>query len=230
MRPVIFVKYYDKGSTVLGAHQMSDALRDLGAESYCVYGNELEAIRNSFLIFIKTSKAHHLAASRMRGNVLVLDIQDTLCFKRRIKNRRLFHGLIFRSQKTLDDYGTGNGSSRKIRQAWDPRYRPNRIGDAEFRLAYIGVPRSFIYWEQLPGVPCITEEWYFQEAVHYNCHISIRSSPRDILYKPTCKVTTAAVCNANLITTRDASTIELLGPDYPYYTERDLPGVLSGPW
>jgi hypothetical protein len=100
-------------------------------------------------------------------------------------------------------------------------YRRNTVGDSEFKLAYFGDPRSFSYWDALSGVPCIPEDRFFSESPDYNCHISIRTQPRDILYKPTCKISTAAACEATLITTRDEASLEILGEDYPYYTESD---------
>jgi hypothetical protein len=60
---------------------------------------------------------------------------------------------------------------------------------------------------------------YFRRALDYNCHLSVREPGKEFLYKPNCKVSTAAACEANLVTTRDESTLELLGPDYPYYAE-----------
>lgn len=227
MRPVIFVKYFDKGSTVLGAHQMEAALRDAGLETRTIYAHELGRVRDSILVFIKKGEIHHLLTARARRNILVLDVQDTLCFKRRLKNRFLYHGFIFRSQKPLEDHGTGDDRSTKIYLQWNPNYRPNGVAGREFRLAYLGDPRSFDHWDSLPRVPCIGEDRFFEEAPNFNCHISIRSSERDFLYKPTCKVSTAAACEANLITTRDEATLEVLGPDYPYYTEPDLEKVLQ---
>ena len=219
---MVFVKYFDKGSTVLGAEQMVPALAEHGVEGRIVHAHELAGIRDSILIFIKTSKVHHLVAARSRGNLLVLDVQDTLCFKRRLKNRPLYHGIIFRSQKPLDDYGDGK-TSVKIYLQWNLNYQPNRVGDREFRLGYLGDPRSLEAWEQLPEVTYIGESGFFQEAPRFNCHLSIRSTRRDWLYKPTCKVSTAAACEANLVTTRDEGTVEVLGPDYPYYTDGDDP-------
>jgi len=37
MRQIYFVKYYDKGSTIMGADQVSEALRARGIESRAVY-------------------------------------------------------------------------------------------------------------------------------------------------------------------------------------------------
>ena len=57
----------------------------------------------------------------------------------------------------------------------------------------------------------------------------MREPGPEFLYKPNCKVSTAAACAANLITTRDESAVELLGPDYPYYVaSAEEADVLAG--
>ena len=227
MRPIVFVKYFDKGSTVLGAHQMEAKLTERGLEARTLYARELGEVRDSILVFIKKGQIHHLLAARRRGNLAVLDVQDRLCFKKRLKNRRLFDGVIFRSQKPLDDYGDGDPFAVKIYLQCNPHFQPNTVGDAEFKLGYIGDPRSFEFWESLPDVPCVAEDRFFEGARAFNCHISVRTTPRDFLYKPTCKVSTAAACEANLITTRDEATLEVLGPDYPYSTEPDRDSIVA---
>ncbi len=219
MRPIIFVKYFDKGSTVLGGHQMTEALLARGIESRTVYANEIGDVRDSVLVFIKKGRFDHLIGARRRGNIAVLDVQDTLCHKRHLKNRRLYHGIMFRSQKPLDDYGTGDYRSVNIYLQWNASYKPNQVADQGFKLVYLGDPRSFSYWNQIEGVPCVGEVGFFDKATGYNCHISVRTDQRDILYKPTCKVSTAAICEANLVTTRDEGSLEVLGADYPYYTD-----------
>lgn len=224
MRPVIFVKYYDKGSTHFGGHQVSDALGTRGVEADTRYAWELQGVRDSILVFIKTSRIHHLAAARLRGNILVLDVMDTLCFKRRIKNRLLYDGVIFRNERQRSDYAVGRALNELILQQADPRYRPN-AADHSLRVGYFGVERSISLWNQIPGVDFFADDW-FAQSVRYNCHLSIREPAREMLYKPGTKVATAAVCNANLITTRDSSALELLGEDYPYFTEPHLKGVL----
>jgi hypothetical protein len=67
----------------------------------------------------------------------------------------------------------------------------------------------------------------FDEAHRFNCHLSVRQPGREFLYKPNNKVSTAAACDAVLISTRDQSAIELLGEDYPYYCEPDRESVLA---
>ena len=91
-RPVLFVKYYDKGSTVMGADQISEALRAEGVDARSVHVKDIEGVRGALLVFIKTSRFFDLWRAKRRGNAVILDVQDTICFKRRIKNRLLFHG------------------------------------------------------------------------------------------------------------------------------------------
>src|SRR6185295_9266247 len=192
-----------------------------------VYPSDLPALRDSILVFIKTSKVHHLWAARRRGNRTVLDVQDTVVFKRRIKNRWLFDGLIFKNRRQLEDFGSPKNLGRVIYHQWDPRYTLNRVADGPFRAAYLGLERSFPLGGKIPGVDFYCDD-YFVRALDYNCHLSYRPPGRDFLYKPNCKVSTAAGCDANLVTTRDESTIEFLGEDYPFYIDEEeaiAPGI-----
>ncbi len=229
MRKIYFVKYYDKGSTVMGADQVSEALREKGFDARSVYPRDLRgpnAVRDSILVFIKTSKLPDLLGARMRGNKLVLDVQDTAVFKRWIKNRWLYHGVIFKNRRQLDDFSVRGALNRVIYHQWDPRYVPNTVGASDFRMAYLGLSRSLSLWGQLPGVDYFDGD-YFRRALDYNCHLSVREPGRELLYKPNCKVSTAAACLANLVTTRDESTLELLGPDYPYYAEPETGSLIA---
>lgn len=226
MRRIFFVKYYDKGSTAMGADQISEGLRARGVEARSVYPSDLTDVRDAVLVFIKTSKIHHLLAARQRGNRTVLDVQDTVVFKRWIKNRWLYDGLIFKNQRQLQDFGDGKRLCRILYHQWDPRYRPHAAGETELRIAYLGTARSLPFWDRLPGVDCHEDGW-FRAAFDYNCHLSYREPGRDFLYKPNCKVSTAAACEVNLVTTRDESAVEFLGPDYPFYAEPTPVGLLA---
>lgn len=226
MRKVYFVKYYDKGSTIMGADQVSEALRARGVDAHSVYPGDLKDVRDSILVFIKTSKLPDLISARSRGNRLVLDVQDTVVFKRWIKNRWLYHGVIFKNQAQLRDFAVRGAVNRVIYHQWDPRYVPNTLGDKDFRIAYLGLSRSLSLWGRLPGVEYFDGD-YFRRALDYNCHLSVREPGKELLYKPNCKVSTAAACEANLITTRDESTVELLGPDYPYYAEPETASLTA---
>lgn len=224
MRRIYFVKYYDKGSTHMGADQISAGLRARGIDARAVYPRDLASVRESILVYIKTSKIHDLVAARLRGNKNVLDVQDTVVFKRGIKNRWLFDGLIFKNRRQLLDFSTPKHLSRVIYHQWDERYSPNQAGEGGLRAAYFGEPRSFPFWNALPGVDFYATDW-FANAPRYNCHVSYRQPGREFLYKPNCKVSTAAACHANLVTTADESTVEFLGADYPFYGDGTEAGL-----
>jgi len=228
MRPVYFVKYYDKGSTVMAGDQIAEALRARGCEAWSVYPDDVEDVRDAILVFIKTSRWWHLARARRNRNKTVLDVQDTVVFKRRIKNRLWFDGMIWKNRRQTEDFGRPGQLDRVIYHQWDPRYVVNRLPEGELAIGYFGLARSFRLWGRVPGVDCFDGD-YFRRALDYNCHLSVREAGREFLYKPNCKVSTAAACAANLITTRDLSTLEFLGEDYPYYTRgASLDAVLEG--
>jgi hypothetical protein len=231
-RKIFFVKYYDKGSTIMAADQISEALQARGVDAWSVYPADVAAVWDAVLVFIKTSKIHHLLAARRRGNRTVLDVQDTVVFKRGIKNRWLFDGLIFKNRRQVEDFAAPRRSDRTanriIYHQWDPRYRENEVGDREFKIGYFGLRRSFPSWERFSGAGvAFCSDDYFRTALGYNCHLSLREPGRDFLYKPNCKVSTAAACGANLVTTRDESAVELLGEDYPYYGDPTPEGLLA---
>jgi hypothetical protein len=227
--PVAFVKYYEKGSTVMGADQIAEGLAARGWNVRSIPVAEIASVRDGVLVFIKTSRLDHLLLAKARGNQLALDVQDTVVFKRRIKNRWLFDSLIFKSQRQLDDFGRPDrrdGADRIIYHQWDPRYVVNQAPRDRMALGYLGLARSLTHWGQLPDVEYCDGD-YFAAGLRYNCHLSVREPGREFLYKPNCKVSTAAACDANLITTRDLTTVELLGEDYPYYCEPERESILA---
>ncbi len=229
MRPIRFLKYYDKGSTVMGADQISAGLAARGVDSAAIYRRDLAALRGAIVVAIKTSRWWDLVRARRQDNLTILDVQDTVVFKPKIKNLGLFDGLIFKNGRQLADFGRpalAGGRDRVIYHQWDARYAPTAAAERPFAIAYLGDRRSFALCDQIPGVVCCSSD-YFRRALEFNCHLSIRADEREVLYKPNCKISTAAACGVNLVTTRDASAVELLGEDYPYYTAADLPAILG---
>lgn len=211
----------------MGAHQIAEGLVARGWDARPIYAREIGTVRNGILVFIKTSRLDHLLRARANGNRLVLDVQDTVVFKRWIKNRWLFDSLILKNRRQLAAFGRPHRADRLIFHQWDPRYGPNRAPRDRLALGYLGLPRSLDLWGELPGVECVQDDAMFTAAPRFNCHLSLRNPGREMLYKPNCKVSTAAACEANLITTRDASTVELLGEDYPYFCEPTRESVLA---
>jgi len=170
----------------------------------------------------------HLAVEENR---LVLDVQDTVVFKKRIKNRWLFDALIFKNGRQLADFGRPGRPDRVIYHQWDPRYSPNQAPRDRMVLGYLGSVRSLPDGWQLPEEAEFVEfedsepDRVFQGAPRFNAHLAVRQPGRELLYKPNCKVSTAAACEAVLISTRDVTTMELLGEDYPFYCDLDPESV-----
>lgn len=224
-RPVYFVRYWDKSSVAVGAEQMAPALRRLGLEARSIHARELPGVRDSILVFIKRANILHLAAAWPRGNRCVLDVQDQVVFRYWISHWPFYHAFIFRNRRQERDAGLqvrlmGNLWARftTIYQQWDPRHRPNRVPEGELRVGYVGTPRSIPFWGDLPGVEFVGPERWLERAPWLNAHLSVRATGREWRYKPGAKVATAAACGAVLLTTRDCSSVELLGEDYPFFT------------
>ncbi len=219
---VAFVKYFHKASTILGADQMAEALRCRGVDAVTVRPGEIATLDRSILVFVKKGDLRHLLAAHCRGHRTVLDLQDTVVFKRGIKFRSLYDGVIFKNAAQLRDFGRPGRPETVLYHQWDPRLRPHAVPAGELRPAYLGDPRSAGSWGSHPGVEFVDTtlgiEW-FERARAFNVHISARETERERLYKPNCKISTAAACGALLIAVRDQSSVELLGPDYPFFIE-----------
>lgn len=226
MRPIIFVKYYDKASTILAADQVSEALCQRGVDSQAIYPENLGEYRDCNIVFIKTSRLLHVTQARIQGCRTILDVHDTVIFKSRLKNQWLFDGLILRNTRAYQDYSRSGKNDAEILLHWDPRFSTNTAGDQDLRIAYLGDRRSLHLWDQIPGVEYIDSD-YFERSLAFNCHLSIRMPGKESLYKPAVKVSTAGACGAVLITTRDEASLELLGPDYPFYTGYDLDEIIA---
>lgn len=222
---VYFVKYYDKGSTVMGAEQMNEVMREQGWDSHSIYWHQVGAVRNSILVFIKKAELRHLLAAKLHGNLCVVDLHDTLVFKRGIKFGFLYDGVIFRNDRSRRDFLRRSALCRTIYEQWDRRYSEHRLNDGEIRVGYLGEARSFPLWGELPEVECVPMEQVWERFRDFNVHLSIRRSGPEALYKANCKISTAAACGAVLVTSRDDSSVELLGEDYPFYTGRDPDSV-----
>ena len=225
-REVCFVKYYQKGSTDIAADQMAVALRRRGVAARSIFASELAGLRDSILVFVKRIDLMDLWRAKRAKNPIVLDVQDTVVFKRGIRYAAAWDGIIFRSLRALEDFGRGRSGAVLIPQHWDERYRPRTVPDDRLRLGFLGDPRSLPFDEPIPGLTAVFDDW-FGRAGEFNAHLSVRGTRRELLYKPNNKVATAAACNAVLLTSRDEAAREHLGDDYPFYTDPDREAVIA---
>ena len=225
-REVCFVKYYQKGSTDIAADQMAVALRRRGVSARSIFARELAGVHDAVLVFVKRIDLRDLWRAKRAGNPIVIDIQDTVVFKRGVRYAAAWDGMIFRSQRALEDFGRGRPGAVLIPQHWDERYRPRTVPDDRLRLGFLGDPRSLPFAEPIPGLTAVFDDW-FGRAVEFNAHLSVRSTRRELLYKPNNKVATAAACGAVLLTSRDEAAREHLGDDYPFFTDPDREAVIA---
>src|ERR1700709_618415 len=119
--PVAFVKYYEKGSTVMGADQIAEGLRARGWDARSVPVASVASVEPGILVFIKTSRLDPPLRVKARGHKLVLDVQDTVVFKRWIKNKWLYDALIFKSRRQLAYFGRAGKPDRVICHQRAPR-------------------------------------------------------------------------------------------------------------
>ena len=226
-RPVAFVKYYEKASTILGADQIAEGLRRRGADARSIPASRIGEIRRGILVFIKKMDLPHALLSRWNRNRIVLDIQDTIVFRPFIKNQLFAHGFLFKNRRQLADYGRLSRYCAVMPHQWDPRLTPNRAGSG-FRIGYFGDARSLAFWEDLPEVEFVGNDELFERAPEFNAHLNVRQPGREWIYKTNSKVVFAAGCRAVLVTTPDVATVEELGEDYPFYVEPTREGVREG--
>jgi hypothetical protein len=225
-REVCFVKYYQKGSTDIAADQMAVALRRRGVAARSIFARELPGLRDAILVFVKRIDLLDLWRCKRAKNPIVVDVQDTVVFKRGIRYAALWDGIIFRSRRALEDFGRRRAGAVLIPQHWDERYRPRTVPDDRLRLGFLGDPRSLPFTEPIPGLTAVFDDW-FGRAEEFNAHLSVRGTRREQLYKPNNKISTAAACNAVLLTSRDEAAREHLGDDYPFYTDPDREAVIA---
>src|ERR1044072_5076425 len=115
-REVCFVKYYQKGSTDIAADQMAVALRRRGVAARSIFAGELPGLRDGILAFVKRIDLIDLWRSKRAKNPIVLDVQDTVVFKRGIRYAAAWDGIIFRSLRALEDFGRGRAGAALIPQ------------------------------------------------------------------------------------------------------------------
>ena len=225
-REVCFVKYYQKGSTDIAADQMAVALRRRGLAARSIFAGELLGLHDAILVFVKRIDLLDLWRCKRAKNPIVVDVQDTVVFKRGIRYAAAWDGMIFRSRRALDDFGRGRAGAVLIPQHWDERYRPRTVPDDRLRLGFIGDPRSLPFTEPIPGLVAVFDDW-FGRAPEFNAHLSVRGTRRELLYKPNNKVATAAACNAVLLTSRDEAAREHLGDARSLPFIEPIPGLVA---
>lgn len=229
--PIRFVKKDDSGSAILRAHQMAEALRSRGHDALVAVS--AADVRESLVVFVKHLEKEEIDLAAAQGNVVVFDPVDKFTFHDFSRYdadevRRYFrglHGVIHpnsRHMKDFREYFPEDAQHAVIHHHWDPRFRAAAAGGCRpgdrFSIGYIGDAANFV-----PAAPEVTAVFDYarrlDECGRFTCHYSVRTDSTGLRYKPATKVSVAACMEANIVTTRDDSALELLGADYPYFTD-----------
>ena len=179
--------------------------------------------RNGLVIFVKEAFRGLVLDAKERGNRIALDPLDFHCYKDRESTwGDLVDVLIVPNRGCAAWYAPRYPNARYavIPHQWDSRiagtaqqyrYAPGYIGKG-FNLS---VPD----WD---GATVSDSSQHLAAAPLFNLHLSLnRRDERVRLLKPATKVATAAAVLANVLTYRDPSAVELLGPEYPFYVDSD---------
>lgn len=204
-------------SAVLRGEHIANAI---GAR--CLF-SDLGGVRNSLVVFVKDADRGLVLDAKDRGNRIALDPLDLFCYKNRsCAFADLVDVLIVPNAACTGWYARHFTKARYavIPHQWDHRisgtaqqyrYAPGYIGKG-FNLTVPG-------WE---GATVAKSDQQLAAAPMFNLHLSLNSrDERTALLKPATKVATAAAVLANVLTYRDPSAVELLGPDYPFYVDKD---------
>jgi len=115
---------------------------------------------------------------------------------------------------------------------WDERLRlaPPAQQD-KIRIGYFGIDWKAYSYGHIPGIDFFSltkpSDLPSIEFSKYNVHYIIKPDTFRCRYEPLTKIATAAAVGAVVISTKEQSE-ELLGPDYPYYSDEiTIPDILK---
>lgn len=223
-RPVVLVTCDDERADAARTTQLAAALTARGCVCRAIVPRELGGVRDAIVIFLGGAKLRHLARARLAGNLLLLDLRGLPAALRRLGVARLLDGAIFRNERQRRDFDRPRWTSRVIYEPPEPGLRPHEAAPGGLRVACFAANAASLHYGRIPGVAYIAGA-PLPHALQFNCHLALHTGAREALYRPGTEVVNAAACGAVLVTPRDASAVELLGDDYPFFCAIDRPAV-----
>jgi hypothetical protein len=188
----------------------------------CLFA-DIGGARNTLVVFVKEPDRGLVQDAKERGNTIAYDPLDFFCYKDREKSfGELVDIVLVPNRACMAWYAERFPNARYavIPHQWDYRisgtaqqyrYAPGYIGKG-FNLTVPG-------W----GGATVSDSTQHRAAAPlFNLHLCLnRRDERIALLKPATKIATAASVLANVLTYRDPSAVELLGPEYPFYVDSD---------
>ena len=219
-RAVVFVHPGAAGEAPPRLVALAAALSGRGRSCRALAASELRGVRDAILVFTGETAAGALLRGRMAGNRILLDVRGPAAGPRFPGGARLVDGAIFRNGRQRKDLDRPRWTSRVIYDEAEPGLAPHTVAEGEFRAACFGASAAGEHFGGLRGVAFI-DSHPLRHAAQFNCHLSLRRPGSAELYQPGSEVANAAACGAVLVTMRDATAVELLGDEYPFYCAGD---------
>jgi len=219
--------------------QLAEHMSALGYDASVVNigSSAVAGINNSIVVFVKHLDSSALETAIANRNIVIWNLSDRATWGRNFTSGSHLDGVVFPTRRALQDFsGSFRSDAKKIviwesaDIRWQPaapwRYRLGYLG-SRFSLddRYLGIRGLHCLYSPMTGVgPEI--EAFFRKAKRYACHFSVRlEETADYLYKPNAKLVGAAASGVNIILSRDATNLEILDTDYPYFTDSDIDSV-----
>jgi hypothetical protein len=175
---------------------------------------------DEWVIFVKTLNG--VQQAKRDGCRVVFDPVDAFCYPGHEPDgwpSTDVDLLIIPNRACAGSYRTmfPNADYLIIPHQWDSRITGMAEHD-EFRPGYIG--SKFNLRENL-GIPIVVDDQLAAMPRH-NCHVGGAVTPDGTARKPATKVASASAVGSVIVTAPDASAVELLGPEYPFYAKSTL--------
>lgn len=221
------------GSAIMRGEQMAAMMQHVGYDSVCVHlnGENHRDIAETICIVVKTCEPAIIEDLIKQNNTIIYDVVDKFSRKEAPHQTMgvAFADGVIVTHKVVADYFQPLFASAKVAvipHQYDPRFEVRTAEQKfegypyKFRLAYFGAPFNHHFKEIADVLPIYDTKAGFEYGGLFTCHFNAREPGGiDAMFKPATKVSTAAACGANIITTKEPSIIEMLGEDYPYYIE-----------
>lgn len=216
---IYFYNEHETDSFKLRGRQVSSYLNLIGHESECIDHTE---VKDSIVIVVKFIKPSNLKKLKQNGNKVIIDVLDLFCYRRfphELISVSFSDGIIICSNAVRDFFHPWMPKKViTIPHHWDTTLMDHAEDTDTFAIGYLGNKMNHEFKKTKNVVPVY--ENFIQNAFKFKCHFSVRATGSPgANFKPATKVALAAGCGANIITTKDVATVELLGDDYPYYVD-----------
>ena len=207
--------------------QMVDAMQQRGYNTEIVHPDQLDEVKNAVIIFVRRSISGRKFRNLLKHNILIIDPLDRIGDLHKMDHLKRFHAIVFPSDTQRNEFATYTANNNQgayfLHHHWDPRLVEYTHG--HFELGYWGYTASAVNVRNfVPRVNRYTSTRSFSIPPadlfqRVSCHYNVRDRNHGQGWRPTTKISTAAACGANIITSRDKMSLELLPHNYPYFID-----------